>query len=139
MVGWATQEEVLAHHAVDGFLTDNGWNSTLESEVAGQPMICWPYFADQQVNSRFVGEVWRLRLDMKDVCDRKVVEKMVNDLMVDRREEFVKSTNRMANCNGYQGDAMDGVVELEGGGRGDACGSRQDLVSEPIQVTDGHL
>ena len=33
---------------------------------------------------------------MKDVCDRKVVEKMVNDLMVERREEFVKSTAEMA-------------------------------------------
>ncbi|KAK2639612.1 hypothetical protein Ddye_027407 [Dipteronia dyeriana] len=96
MVGWAPQEEVLAHQAVGGFLTHNGWNSTLESIVARQPMICWPYFADQQVNSRFVGEVWRLGLDMKDVCDRKVVEKMVNDLMVERREEIVKSTDRMA-------------------------------------------
>ncbi|KAF2294877.1 hypothetical protein GH714_025833 [Hevea brasiliensis] len=49
-----------------------------------------------QVNSRFVSEVWKLGLDMKDVCDRGVVEKMVNDLMVDRRDEFVRSTARMA-------------------------------------------
>ncbi|TXG49123.1 hypothetical protein EZV62_024998 [Acer yangbiense] len=27
------------------------------------------------------------------------------------------------NCNGCRGDAVDGVVELEGGGRGGACGS----------------
>ncbi|KAL5733123.1 hypothetical protein ACOSQ2_032815 [Xanthoceras sorbifolium] len=97
IVGWAPQEEVLAHRAVGGFLTHSGWNSTLESVVAGQPMICWPCFGDQRVNSRFVGEVWKLGLDMKDhVCDRKVVKNMVNDLMVERREEFVKSTDRMA-------------------------------------------
>ncbi|KAJ9160238.1 hypothetical protein P3X46_025659 [Hevea brasiliensis] len=96
VVKWAPQEEVLAHKAVGGFLTHNGWNSTLESIVAGVPMICWPYFADQQMNSRYVSEVWKLGLDMKDVCDRRVVEKMVNDLMVDRREEFVRSTARMA-------------------------------------------
>ncbi|EOY17943.1 hypothetical protein SCA6_000226 [Theobroma cacao] len=96
IVGWAPQEEVLNHPAVGGFLTHSGWNSTLESVVAGVPMICWPYFADQQVNSRFVSEVWKLGLDMKDVCDRKVVEKMVNDLMMDRREEFVKSAAEMA-------------------------------------------
>ena len=96
MVGWAPQEEVLEHRAVGGFLTHSGWNSTLESIVTGQPLICWPYFAEQQVNSRVVGQVWKLGLDMKDVCDRKVVEKMVNDLMVERREEFVKSTDRMA-------------------------------------------
>ncbi|KAF2296190.1 hypothetical protein GH714_036661 [Hevea brasiliensis] len=49
-----------------------------------------------KVNSRFLSEVWKLGLDMKDVCDRRVVEKMVNDLMVDRREKFVKSMDRMA-------------------------------------------
>ncbi|KAK2639613.1 hypothetical protein Ddye_027408 [Dipteronia dyeriana] len=97
MVGWAPQEEVLEHRAVGGFLTHSGWNSMLESVVAGQPMICWPYFADQQVNSRFVGQVWKLGLDMKDhVYDRKVMEKMVNDLMVEKREEYVKSTDRMS-------------------------------------------
>ena len=51
MVGWVPQEEVLVHQAV------GGWNSTLESIVVGVPMICWPYFADQQINSRFVSEV----------------------------------------------------------------------------------
>ncbi|KAJ9160237.1 hypothetical protein P3X46_025658 [Hevea brasiliensis] len=80
IVKWAPHEEVLAHEAVGGFLKHNGWNSTLESIVAGVPMICWPYFADQQVNSRYVSEVWKLGLDMKDVCER----------------EFVRSTARMA-------------------------------------------
>ncbi|KAK7407192.1 hypothetical protein VNO78_08896 [Psophocarpus tetragonolobus] len=96
MVLWAPQEEVLAHKAIGGFLTHSGWNSTLESLVAGVPMICWPYFADQQVNIRFVSEVWKFGLDMKDVCDRHVVEKMVNDLMVHRRDEFQRSAQAMA-------------------------------------------
>ncbi|XP_028785177.1 7-deoxyloganetic acid glucosyltransferase-like [Neltuma alba] len=96
MVGWAPQKEVLEHVAVGGFMTHSGWNSTLESAVAGVPMICWPCFADQQINSRYVSEVWKIGLDMKDVCDRKVVEKMVNDLMADRREEFEKSTETVA-------------------------------------------
>ena len=96
IVSWTPQEEVLAHHAIGGFLTHSGWNSTLESMVAGVPMICWPYFGDQQLNSRFVSEVWKLGLDMKDVCDRFIVEKMVNDLMGERREEFMKSTTEMA-------------------------------------------
>jgi len=96
MVEWAPQEEVLAHKAIGGFLTHSGWNSTLESLVAGVPMICWPYFADQQVNSRFVSDVWKVGLDMKDVCDRDVVEKMVNDIMVHRRDEFLKSAQAMA-------------------------------------------
>ncbi|XP_022995645.1 7-deoxyloganetic acid glucosyltransferase-like [Cucurbita maxima] len=97
MVGWAPQEEVLSHEAVGGFLTHSGWNSTLESVVAGKPMICWSYIADQQVNSRFVSNVWKLGLDMKDVCDRGTVAKMVNELMVDRKEEFMRSAAAMAN------------------------------------------
>ena len=92
MVGWVPQEEVLVHQAVGGFLTHSGWNSTLESIVAGVPMICWPYFADQQINSRFVSEVWKFGMDMKDVCDRVMVEKMVNHLMEEMREIFMKST-----------------------------------------------
>ena len=96
MVDWVPQEEVLAHQAIGGFLTHSGWNSTLESIVAGVPMICWPYFADQQTNSRFVSEVWKLGMDMKDVCDRVIVEKMVNHLMEERREIFMKSATEMA-------------------------------------------
>lgn len=96
VVGWGPQEEVLAHPAIGGFLTHSGWNSTLESIVAGVPMICWPYLADQQTNSRFVSEVWKLGMDMEDVCDRVTVEKMVNELTMERREEIMKSTVEMA-------------------------------------------
>ncbi|XVE99682.1 hypothetical protein REPUB_Repub03eG0221300 [Reevesia pubescens] len=82
--------------SVGGFLTHSGWNTTMESIVAGVPMLRWPYFADQQLNSRFVGEVWKLGTDMKDVCDSKVVKKLVNDLVMARRDVFMKSAAEMA-------------------------------------------
>ncbi|CAI9091600.1 OLC1v1026672C1 [Oldenlandia corymbosa var. corymbosa] len=96
MVGWAPQKEVLAHPAVGGFWTHSGWNSTLESVVEGVPMICWPYFGDQQINSRFVGEVWKIGLDMKDTCDKVIVEQMIKDLMVDRKDDFLKKAEEIA-------------------------------------------
>ncbi|KAI3473177.1 hypothetical protein Pfo_030050 [Paulownia fortunei] len=96
IVGWAPQEDVLAHDAIGGFLTHSGWNSTLESISAGKPMICWPLIADQQVNSRSVSEMWKVGLDMKDICDRSTVEKMVRDLLEGRREDIMKSTEEIA-------------------------------------------
>uniref|UniRef100_A0A2N9JAI7 Glycosyltransferase n=1 Tax=Fagus sylvatica TaxID=28930 RepID=A0A2N9JAI7_FAGSY len=132
MVGWAPQEEVLTHQAVGGFLTHSGWNSILESIVAGVPMICWPYFADQQVNSRFVSEVWKLGMDMKDVCDRVIVEKMVNDLMGERREEFVKSTTEKARNEIKEVDG--GVAIGRAGDHVEHC--EEDRVSVPVEAKE---
>ncbi|KAM0941391.1 putative 7-deoxyloganetic acid glucosyltransferase [Dioscorea sansibarensis] len=97
MVEWVPQEEVLAHRAVGCFLTHSGWNSTMEGIVAGVPMICSPYFSDQMVNSRFVSEVWRIGLDMKDKCDRNIVERMVREVMEGENAlELRNSAARMA-------------------------------------------
>ncbi|KAL3621665.1 hypothetical protein CASFOL_036577 [Castilleja foliolosa] len=96
MVGWVPQREVLAHPAIGAFFTHSGWNSTLESIAIGLPMLTWPYFADQTTNSRFVSEVWRIGLDMKDTCDRGLIEKMVRDVMEVRRDEFLERARCMA-------------------------------------------
>lgn len=91
IVSWVAQEEVLAHSAIGAFLTHAGWNSTLESIIEGVPMICWPQHADQQVNSRFVSEVWKLGMDMKDTCDRVLIEKTVREVKLEN--EIMQSIN----------------------------------------------
>ncbi|MFS7961276.1 putative 7-deoxyloganetin glucosyltransferase [Helianthus anomalus] len=96
IVEWAPQEDVLAHRAIGGFLTHSGWNSTMESIVEGVPMVCWPHHADQQMNSRFVGEVWKIGVDMKDTCDRLLVEKAVRDIMDSKHNAITQSTNTWA-------------------------------------------
>ncbi|KQJ95227.1 7-deoxyloganetin glucosyltransferase [Brachypodium distachyon] len=65
VTAWCPQERVLRHGAVGCFVTHNGWNSTSESLAAGVPMVCWPGFADQFTNCKYVCEVWGvgLRLD----------------------------------------------------------------------------
>ncbi|KAK9123805.1 LOW QUALITY PROTEIN: hypothetical protein Sjap_013407 [Stephania japonica] len=96
VVEWAPQEEVLGHRAVGAFVTHSGWNSTLESMAASVPMICWPNSADQPVISRVVGEVWRVGVDMKDVCDRSTVEETVRYVMGGGGGEMGRSTAEIA-------------------------------------------
>lgn len=49
--GWAPQVTILRHKAVCAFLTHCGWNSTLESIMAGIPMLTWPMSADQYLDA----------------------------------------------------------------------------------------
>lgn len=62
---WAPQVEVLRHEAVSGFLTHCGWNSTLEAVTAGVPMICWPLYAEQRLNGRFLVEEAKVAVSIK--------------------------------------------------------------------------
>ncbi|MBA0571381.1 hypothetical protein Golob_004958 [Gossypium lobatum] len=55
---------------------------------------------------------------MEDVCYRKIVEKMVNDVMVDRKEEFAisasemaKVTNRSVSADGSSYSNFDRLIE----------------------------
>ncbi|CAH8389734.1 unnamed protein product [Eruca vesicaria subsp. sativa] len=90
IVKWSPQEEVLAHRAVGGFLTHNGWNSTLESICEGVPMICLPGGSDQMLNARFVSDVWRVGIHLEGKIERKEIEKAVRMLMVESEGKKIR-------------------------------------------------
>eukprot|EP01018_Ginkgo_biloba_P038599 Gb_30235 [translate_table: standard] len=88
LVEWAPQLKVLSHPSVGGFLTHNGWNSTLESISMGVPMIGWPLWAEQYHNCRFSKEIWKIGMDFdcrsedeNVLVKREEVEKVVRALM----------------------------------------------------------
>lgn len=60
VVPWAPQFEVLGHASIGVFITHCGWNSVTESVICGVPMICRPFFGDQNLNRRLVQDVWRI-------------------------------------------------------------------------------
>lgn len=58
VVPWCSQFEVLRSGSVGCFLTHCGWNSMLESLVAGVPVVGCPQLSDQMTNAKMVEEVW---------------------------------------------------------------------------------
>ncbi|KAI8539788.1 hypothetical protein RHMOL_Rhmol09G0210100 [Rhododendron molle] len=65
IVPWAPQEQVLAHGSVGVFVTHCGWNSVLESIVAGVPLIGRPFFGDHHLNTWMVTNVWKIGVSLE--------------------------------------------------------------------------
>jgi UDP:flavonoid glycosyltransferase YjiC (YdhE family) len=57
---WAPQTAILAHPAVGAFVTHCGWNSVLETVVAGVPVLTWPMVFEQFITERFVTKVLKI-------------------------------------------------------------------------------
>ncbi|KAG8096515.1 hypothetical protein GUJ93_ZPchr0013g33790 [Zizania palustris] len=78
---WCPQEAVLRHEAVGVFLAHSGWNSTMESLCGGVPMLCWPFFADQQTNCRYSCAEWGVAIEIGHDVHREVVEAKIREAM----------------------------------------------------------
>lgn len=52
--GWVSQEQILEHSAIGGFVSHCGWNSVMEAARRGVPMLAWPQHGDQKINAELV-------------------------------------------------------------------------------------
>ena len=92
LVTWCTQEQILKHQSIGGFVTHNGWNSMLEAVCGGVQMIYWPFFAKQQTNCRYRCTEWGIGMQTDNNVHRDDVEMLVRDLMdVERGKEMKKN------------------------------------------------
>ncbi|XP_054804968.1 linamarin synthase 1-like isoform X2 [Prosopis cineraria] len=65
ITSWCRQEKVLTHPSIGLFLTHCGWNSMTEALCGGVPMICWPFFAEQQTNCRYACTHWKIGMEFR--------------------------------------------------------------------------
>jgi hypothetical protein len=90
LASWCPQEAVLRHEAVGVFLTHSGWNSTLESLCGGVPMLCWPFFAEQQTNSRYGCMEWGVAMEIGQDVRREAVEAKIREAMCGEKGKEMK-------------------------------------------------
>ncbi|KAK4419235.1 UDP-glycosyltransferase 86A1 [Sesamum alatum] len=84
IIPWCNQIRVLSNPAIGGFLTHNGWNSTIESMWCGVPMICYPFLYDQPTNRKLVVDDWKCGISLCDgtiSVDRKEVAEKIKSFM----------------------------------------------------------
>ncbi|KAL6899291.1 hypothetical protein ACP4OV_005949 [Aristida adscensionis] len=81
LASWCEQEAVLRHETVGVFLTHSGWNSTTESLCAGVPMLCWPFFAEQQTNARYACVEWGVGMEVGGDVRREALEAAIREAM----------------------------------------------------------
>jgi UDP-glucoronosyl and UDP-glucosyl transferase len=104
------QVEVLQHAAVGGFVTHCGWNSILEAIMAGVPMICWPLYAEQRMNMKFLVEEAKVAISIKGydkgLVHANEVEAKIRWLMESKGGKVLR--NQMAVV---RDEAMEAVTE----------------------------
>ncbi|KAL7251111.1 hypothetical protein ACSBR1_013027 [Camellia fascicularis] len=111
IVSWCSQLDVLGHRSIGCFETHCGWNSTMESVVAGVAMVGCSVFSDQMTNAKMVEEVWGVGVSAvvneERVVERREVERCLDVVMRggERGEEIRRNVVK------WKGLAMEAVKE----------------------------
>ncbi|KAF7825195.1 hydroquinone glucosyltransferase-like [Senna tora] len=91
---WAPQIPILGHSSTAAFLTHCGWNSVLESIHNGVPMITWPLFAEQRMNSFMLTNGLRVGVRPKanddGIVERDEIAKVIRRLMEGEESEEIR-------------------------------------------------
>ena len=96
-MSWCPQLEVLAHKAVECFITHYGCNSTLEALSLRVPMVVMPIWTDQPTNAKFIVDVWKVGVRIK-----------LDERGIATKEEIGRSTTTVGSTNSSAMGSPDG-------------------------------
>ncbi|KAI3518586.1 hypothetical protein L1887_07391 [Cichorium endivia] len=97
IVDWCSQVVVLSNQAIGCYVMHGGWNSTVETLVAGVPTVVFPQWSDQPTNAKMMEDVWRTgirvrRREEDGVVVGKEIERCVKFVMGD--EDIKKNAEK---------------------------------------------
>ncbi|CAN8324623.1 unnamed protein product [Cochlearia groenlandica] len=110
VVSWCDQFKVLKHRSIGCFVTHCGWNSTLESLVAGVPVVAFPQWSDQMTNAKLLEDCWKTGvrvIEKKDegedvvvvvvvVVESEEIKRCIEEVMVEEKAvEFRRNAARL--------------------------------------------
>ncbi|KAL7169030.1 hypothetical protein ACSBR2_034122 [Camellia fascicularis] len=126
---WAPQAAVLRHESVGGFVTHCGWNSVVEAVSAGVPMVAWPLYAEQRLNSVvLVGEMKvgiAIAIDDDGWVRGDEIERCLRELMGSRKGEEVRKRSEEMRVMASEAWMVGGG----GGGGGSSLATFSNLVA----------
>ncbi|KAL0727828.1 hypothetical protein Bca4012_023921 [Brassica carinata] len=101
VVSWCDQFRVLKHRAIGCYVTHCGWNSSLESLVAGVPVVAFPQWTDQMTNAKLLEDCWRTGVRVVEKNDEEGVfvesgeiRRCIEEVMEEKAEEFRRNAAR---------------------------------------------
>jgi cyanohydrin beta-glucosyltransferase len=85
VVPWCAQEAVLAHPAVGLFVSHCGWNSILETVLAGVPVLGWPMVSEQTTNCRQLSTAWNIGTELPQEAGSDEIAELVREMMIGKK------------------------------------------------------
>ncbi|XVE81065.1 hypothetical protein DITRI_Ditri15bG0033200 [Diplodiscus trichospermus] len=119
--GWAPQLAILGHRVVGSYLTHCGWNSALESILAGVLLLAWPMQADHFHNTKLLvdefGVAVRVCEGLETIPDSTKLARILADSLCMTQPERVRAMKLRQTAldsikeGGSSYKALDGLAE----------------------------
>ncbi|RWR75700.1 UDP-glycosyltransferase 91C1-like protein [Cinnamomum micranthum f. kanehirae] len=96
-MGWAPQNEILAHPAIGGSLFHSGWGSIIEIVQYGHALVVLPFINDQGLNARVAvekGLAFEVERDEDGTFHRDAIANALKRVMVEDEGEQLRNKSR---------------------------------------------